>query len=120
MRPLGIASANDKLVQEIIRMLLESIYEPTFSNLSHGFRAKRSCHTALQQIQHNFTGVKWFIEGDIKAYFDTIDHHILMAILRRRIKDEMFLSLIWKFLRAGYLENWIYNATYSGCTGFGL
>jgi len=114
LRPLGIASANDKLVQEIIRMLLESIFEPTFSNLSHGFRAKRSCHTALQQIQHNFTGVKWFVEGDIKAYFDTIDHHILMGMLRKRIKDEMFLSLLWKFLRAGYLENWIYNATYSG------
>jgi len=114
MRPLGIASSDDKLVQEIIRMLLESIFEPTFSNLSHGFRAKRSCHTALQQIQHNFTGVKWFVEGDIKAYFDTIDHHILVNILRRRIKDESFIELIWKFLRAGYLENWTYNATFSG------
>lgn len=113
-RPLGIASSDDKLVQEIIRMILESIYEPTFSNLSHGFRAKRSCHTALLQIQHNFTGVKWFVEGDIKAYFDTIDHHVLMNILRRRIKDEAFLELIWKFLRAGYLEKWEYNATFSG------
>jgi group II intron reverse transcriptase/maturase len=113
-RPLGIASSDDKLIQEIIRMMLESIYEPAFSNTSHGFRAKRSCHTALAQIQHNFTGIKWFIEGDIKAYFDTIDHHILMDILRKRIKDESFLELIWKFLRAGYLENWIYNATHSG------
>ena len=113
-RPLGIASSDDKLVQEIIRMILESIFEPTFSNLSHGFRAKRSCHTALAQIQHNFTGIKWFVEGDIKAYFDTIDHHILMNILRRRIKDESFIELIWKFLRAGYLEKWEYNATYSG------
>jgi len=114
MRPLGIASSDDKLVQEIIRMILESIFEPTFSNQSHGFRAGRSCHTALQQIQHNFTGVKWFVEGDIKAYFDTIDHHILVNILRRRIKDESFIELIWKFLKAGYLENWIYNATHSG------
>ncbi len=113
-RPLGIASSDDKLVQEIVRMILESIYEPTFSNLSHGFRAKRSCHTALLQIQHNFTGVKWFVEGDIKAYFDTIDHHVLVNILRRRIKDEAFLGLIWKFLRAGYLEKWEHNATYSG------
>lgn len=113
-RPLGIASSDDKLVQEIVRMMLESIYEPTFSKLSHGFRAKRSCHTALLQIQHNFTGVKWFVEGDIKAYFDTIDHQVLMEILRRRIKDEAFLELIWKFLRAGYLEKWEYNATYSG------
>ncbi|HEX2925474.1 MAG TPA: reverse transcriptase domain-containing protein [Ruminiclostridium sp.] len=113
-RPLGIASSDDKLVQEIVRMMLESIYEPTFSNFSHGFRAKRSCHTALLQIQHNFTGIKWFVEGDIKAYFDTIDHHMLMGILRKRIKDEAFLELIWKFLRAGYLEKWEYNATYSG------
>lgn len=113
-RPLGISSSDDKLVQEIIRMILESIYEPTFSTLSHGFRAKRSCHTALLQIQHNFTGIKWFVEGDIKAYFDTIDHHILVNILRKRIKDESFLELIWKFLRAGYLEKWEYNATYSG------
>jgi len=113
-RPLGIASSDDKLVQETIRMILESIYEPTFSNLSHGFRAKRSCHTALLQIQHNFTGTKWFIEGDIKAYFDTIDHHVLINILRRRIKDEAFLALIWKFLKAGYLEKWKYNETFSG------
>lgn len=113
-RPLGIASSDDKLVQEIIRMILESIYEPTFSNYSHGFRPKRSCHTALLQIQHNFTGIRWFIEGDIKAYFDTIDHHILIEILRRRIKDEAFIELIWKFLRAGYLEKWEYNSTFSG------
>ncbi len=114
MRPLGIPSANDKLVQEIVRMMLESIYEPTFSNFSHGFRPKRSCHTALMQIQHNFTAVKWFVEGDIKAYFDTIDHHILIGLLRRRIADESLIELIWKFLKAGYLENWQYNATFSG------
>jgi group II intron reverse transcriptase/maturase len=113
-RPLGIPSANDKLVQEIVRMMLESIYEPTFSNKSHGFRPKRSCHTALLQIQHNFTAVKWFVEGDIKAYFDTIDHHILIGILRRRIADESLIELIWKFLKAGYLEDWQYNATFSG------
>lgn len=114
MRPLGIASSDDKLVQEIIRMMLESIYEPTFSKQSHGFRPKKSCHTALLQIQHNFTGIRWFIEGDIKAYFDTIDHHVLISILRKRIKDEAFIELIWKFLRAGYMEKWEYNATYSG------
>ena len=113
-RPLGISSSADKLVQEVIRMILESIYEPTFSKFSHGFRHNKSCHTALLQIQHNFTGVKWFIEGDIKGYFDNIDHHILVNILRERIKDEAFIELIWKFLRAGYMENWKYNATYSG------
>jgi len=113
-RPLGIPAANDKLVQEIVRMLLESIYEPTFSASSHGFRPKRSCHTALLQVHNTFTGVKWFVEGDIKAYFDTIDHHTLVDILRRRIKDESLIELVWKFLKAGYLENWEYNRTYSG------
>lgn len=113
-RPLGISSSADKLVQEVIRMILESIYEPTFSNTAHGFRHNKSCHTALQQIQGTFTGIKWFIEGDIKGYFDNIDHHILINILRERIKDEAFIELIWKFLRAGYMENWKYNATYSG------
>lgn len=113
-RPLGIPSTNDKLVQEIIRMLLEAIYEPTFSNLSHGFRLKRSCHTALSQIKDTFTGVRWMVEGDIKACFDCFDHHVLIDILRRRIKDEAFLSLMWKFLKAGYMEQWEYHKTYSG------
>jgi group II intron reverse transcriptase/maturase len=113
-RPLGIQTANDKLVQEVVRMLLESIFEPTFLKSSHGFRPGRSCHTALSQVQNTFTGVRWFVEGDIKAYFDTIDHHVLVDILRRRIKDEVLISLIWKFLKAGYMENWQYNATHSG------
>ena len=113
-RPLGIPSTDDKLVQEVIRMILESIYEPTFSNQSHGFRPKRSCHTALTQIQKTYTGIKWFVEGDIKGCFDNIDQHILISILRRRIKDEQFIALIWKFLRAGYMEDWKWNGTYSG------
>lgn len=113
-RPLGISSSADKLVQEVIRMILESIYEPTFSKRSHGFRHDKSCHTALQQIQSTFTGVKWFVEGDIKGYFDNIDHHILVNILRERIKDEAFIEIIWKFLKSGYMENWKYNVTYSG------
>lgn len=113
-RPLGISSSADKLVQEVIRMILESIYEPTFSKRSHGFRHDKSCHTALQQIQNTFTGIKWFVEGDIKGYFDNINHHILVNILRERIKDEAFIELIWKFLKSGYMEKWEYNATYSG------
>lgn len=113
-RPLGIPSFDDKLVQEVVRMILESIYEPTFSNLSHGFRPNRSCHTALLQLQTNFTGTKWFIEGDIKGFFDNIDHATLVNILRKRIKDEYFIALIWKFLKAGYVEDWIFHNTYSG------
>lgn len=113
-RPLGIPSFDDKLLQEVIRMILESIYEGTFSPHSHGFRPKRSCHTALLEVKTRFTGVKWFVEGDIRGCFDNIDHHVLVSLLRRRIKDEHFLGLIWKFLKAGYMENWIYHNTLSG------
>lgn len=96
LRPLGIPAADDKLVQEAVRMILESIYEPTFQSTSHGFRPGKSCHTALSQIQKTFTGVSWFVEGDIKGCFDNIDHHILVNILKRRIKDEAFIDLIWE------------------------
>ena len=113
-RPLGIPSTDDKLIQEIIRMILEAIYEPTFSNNSHGFRPNRSCHTALKEIMTLFTGAKWIIEGDIKACFDSFDHHVTIELLRKRIKDEAFISLMWKFLRAGYMEQWEYHKTYSG------
>ena len=113
-RPLGIPSTDDKLIQEIIRMILEAIYEPTFSNNSHGFRPNRSCHTALKEITTLFTGAKWIIEGDIKACFDSFDHHVIIELLRKRIKDEAFISLMWKFLRAGYMEQWEYHKTYSG------
>lgn len=113
-RPLGISSGNDKLIQEIIKMILESIYEPIFHEKSHGFRPERSCHTALMQVKSIFTGTKWFIEGDIKACFDSFDHHVLVKILRRRIKDEPFIELIWKLLKAGYLEEWKYVNSYSG------
>lgn len=114
MRPLGIPSFDDKLIQEVVRLILESIYEPTFSNQSHGFRMGRSCHTALKYVQKYFTGTKWFVEGDIKGCFDNVDHHVLMHILRKRIADEHFIGLLWKFLKAGYMEDWNYHNTYSG------
>ena len=113
-RPLGIQSSDDKILQEVVKMILESIYEPIFSDNSHGFRPDRSCHTALLDLQAKFTSAKWFIEGDIKACFDSFDHHILIDILRRRIDDEAFIALMWKFLKAGYMENWRYNVTYCG------
>ncbi|GGH24899.1 hypothetical protein GCM10007423_08710 [Dyadobacter endophyticus] len=102
-RPLGIPSFGDKLVQEVIRMILGAIYEGYFEDSSHGFRPKRSCHTALISIQKTFTGTKWFIEGDIKGFFDNIDHDVLIAILAERIADDRFLRLIRKFLNAGYV-----------------
>lgn len=113
-RPLGIQSGNDKLVQEVVKMILESIYEPVFKKNSHGFRPNRSCQTALQQIQKTFTGTNWFVEGDIHACFDSFNHHTLILLLRKRIDDEAFIQLIWKFLKAGYMEQWSYNRTYSG------
>ena len=113
-RPLGIPSTDDKLVQEVVRVMLEAIYEPGFSVHSHGFRPNRSCHTCLLEVKRTFTGVKWFVEGDIRGCFDNIDHHVLISMVRRRITDERFIELLWKFLRAGYLENWEYNTTYSG------
>lgn len=113
-RPLGIPSTDDKLIQEVIRMILEAIYELTFLDNSHGFRPNRSCHTALKEITTIFTGAKWIIEGDIKACFDSFDHHITINLLRKRINDEAFISLMWKFLRAGYMEQWNYHTTYSG------
>lgn len=119
-RPLGIPSFTDRLVQEICRMLLEAIYEPTFSRHSHGFREKHSCHTALMDIKNTFRGVNWFVEGDIKGYFDNIDHHILIKILRNRISDERFIRLIWKFLKAGYVEDWRYQKTHSGTPQGGI
>lgn len=113
-RPLGIQSGNDKLVQEAVKMILESIYEPVFSDKSHGFRPNRSCQTALIQIQKTFTGMNWFVEGDIHACFDSFDHHVLIELLKKRIDDEAFIQLIWKFLKAGYMEQWTFDRTYSG------
>lgn len=119
-RPLGIPAFIDKLVQEVIRMILEAIYEGSFENCSHGFRPDRSCHTALDQIQTRFTGAKWFVEGDIKGFFDNIHHDILIDILKERIADERFIRLIRKFLKAGYIEDWVYQKTYSGTPQGGI
>lgn len=119
-RPLGIPSVEDKLTQEVVRSMLEAIYEPIFSERSHGFRPNRSCHTALAQCKSRFNGVRWFIEGDIRGFFDHIDHHILIKMLRKRIKDERLLNLIWKFLRAGYLEDWTFHRTHSGTPQGGI
>ena len=93
-RPLGIQSGDDKLVQEVVKMILESIYEPVFSNKSHGFRPNRSCQTALKQIQNTFTGANWFVEGDIHACFDSFDHHVVIDLLKKRIDDEAFIQLM--------------------------
>ena len=119
-RPLGIPSFEDKLVQEVVRMILGAIYERYFEYSSHGFRPNKSCHTALTHIQKSFSGTKWFIEGDIKGFFDNINHEVLINTLRERITDERFLRLIRKFLNAGYVEDWKFHKTYSGTPQGGL
>lgn len=120
MRPLGIPTFTDKLVQEAMRMILEAIYEPQFSNCSHGFRPGRSCHTALKQVKRDFTGIRWFVEGDIKGCFDSIDHSMLVKIVGKKVKDARFIKLMCAFLKAGYMENWQYHETYSGTPQGGI
>jgi group II intron reverse transcriptase/maturase len=114
LRPLGLPSWSDKLVGEVVRLILEAIYEPTFSDLSHGFRRSRGCHTALRGIRDNWSGTVWFIEADISDCFTQIDHEILLGILAERIGDQRFLRLIRNMLKAGYLEDWEYHDTLSG------
>ena len=120
LRPLGIPTFTDKLVQEVLRMILEAVYEPIFLDVSHGFRPKRSCHTALKQLRREFNGTRWFVEGDIKGCFDNINHAVLVGLLSNKIKDARITKLIYKFLKAGYLEDWQYHKTYSGTPQGGI
>lgn len=113
-RPLGIPSWSDKLLQEVMRSLLEAYYEPQFSESSHGFRPGHGCHTALTTVARTWVGTKWFIEGDIQGCFDNIDHQILLDRLRKDIQDNRFMRLMEGLLRAGYMEYWHYNETLSG------
>ena len=114
LRPLGLPSWSDKLVGEVVRLLLEAYYDPGFSDRSHGFRKGRGCHTALREIHNTWTGTTWFIEGDISDCFGSFDHEILMGILAEKIRDNRFLRLIRNMLKAGYLEDWQYHDTLSG------
>lgn len=113
-RPLGIPTWSDKLLQEVLRLILEAYYEPHFSDCSHGFRPGRGCHTALSALTRGWKGTAWFIEGDIAACFDRLDHGVLLGILAERIHDGRFLRLIEQLLQAGYLEDWRFSATLSG------
>ena len=119
-RPLGIPSGDDKLVQEVMRILLQQIYEPVFSDNSHGFRPQKSPHTALTQIQQQWQSVKWIIEFDIKGFFDNMNHNTLITMLEKKIDDNRFTKLIRLFLKAGYLEEWVFHKTYSGTPQGGI
>ena len=120
LRPLGLPTWPDKLVGEVVRLLLEAYYEPTFSGHSHGFRPGRGCHTALRDVEKTWTGTVWFIEGDISDCFGILDHEIMVRILAEKIHDNRFLRLIRNMLKAGYLEDWKYHATLSGAPQGGV
>lgn len=119
-RPLGLPTFTDKLVQEVLHMILEAVYEPTFLPCSHGFRPKKGCHTALKDLKHKFHGTRWFVEGDIKGCFDNIDHAVLVNLINNKIKDARLIKLLYKFLKAGYLEDWNYHNTYNGTPQGGI
>ena len=119
-RPLGIPGWNDKMVQEVMKLILESYYEPQFRDCSHGCRPKRGCHSALLKIYKVWSGTKWFIELDIKGCFDNIRHEVLLEIIRRKVKDDRFLKLLKGMLEAGYMDEWIYHNTYSGTPQGGI
>lgn len=120
LRPLGLPTWSDKLVGEVVRLLLEAYYEPQFSARSHGFRPGRGCHTALDEIASTWTGTTWFIEGDIADCFGSLDHEVMLAILAERIHDGRFLALVDGMLKAGYLEDWRWHATHSGAPQGGV
>ena len=120
MRPLGLPTWSDKLVGEVMRLLLEAYYEPTFSDHSHGFRPGRGCHTALREVADTWTGTTWFIEGDLSDCFGSLDHSVMIKILAEKIHDNRFLRLMRNMLEAGYLEDWKWNATPSGCPQGGV
>ena len=119
-RALGIPTGPDKLLQEVIRMILEAYYEPQFSDLSHGFRADRGCHTALSEVATTWSGTRWFVEGDIKGCFDNIDHDVLLSVLGEKLHDNRFLRLLKYLLKAGYMEDWKYGRTLSGTPQGGI
>jgi len=120
LRPLGMPTWSDKLVGEVVRLLLEAYYEPQFSDRSHGFRPGRGCHTALRKVERTWTGTTWFIEGDISDCFGSLSHDVMLRILSEKIHDNRFLRLIRNMLKAGYLEDWRYHQTLSGCPQGGV
>jgi group II intron reverse transcriptase/maturase len=120
LRPLGLPSWPDKIVGEVIRLLPEAYYEPQFSGRSHGFRPGRGCHTALREVEDVWSGTTWFIEGDISDCFGSLDHEIMVSILAEKIHDNRFLRLVRNMLTAGYLEDWNYHPTLSGCPQGGV
>src|SRR5438128_7268044 len=113
-RPLGMPVWSDKLLAEVMRMILDAYFDGTFSDHSHGFRTDRGCHTALREIYRTWTGTAWIIEGDIADCFGSLDHNLIISALAEHIQDGRFLNLVKQLLDAGYMDNWTFNQTLSG------
>lgn len=113
-RPLGMPVWSDKLLAEVMRMILNAYFDVTFSDHSHGFREGRGCHTALREIYHTWKGMVWIIEGDIADCFGTLDHDLIISALAEHIQDGRFLGLVKKLFDAGYMEDWKVKKTLSG------
>ncbi|WP_236601568.1 reverse transcriptase domain-containing protein [Ktedonobacter sp. SOSP1-52] len=105
---------SDKLLAEVMRMILNAYFDGTFSEHSHGFREGRGCHTALREVYQIWQGTVWIIEGDIADCFGSLDHNLIISALAEPIQDGRFLNLVKKLLDAGYLEDWKLNNTFSG------
>lgn len=124
LRPLGLPDYEDKLVQEAVRIILEAIYDssegPTFLDSSFGFRKDLGCHSALKTVYENFQYCAWMIKADVKSFFDNVDHHVLIGLMNKRIQDARFIRLIWKFLRAGYMEADTFVPTWKGTPQGGI
>ena len=120
MRPLGIPTIEDRVVQQAVRMALEPIFEADFLDCSHGFRRHRSTLTALHDVAVAYSRTSYIVEGDIVGCFDNISHGGLLQAVRRRVADEKVVCLIGKFLQAGYMEDWVYHRTYSGTPQGGI
>ena len=119
-RPLGLPTWSDKLVGEVVRLLLEAYYDVQFSDRSHGFRPGRGCHTALREVAHTWTGTTWFVEGDVSDCFGSFDHQVMLSTLAESIHDNRFLRLVRNMLTAGYLEDWVWHETLSGAPQGGV
>ncbi len=113
-RPLGLPVWSDKLLAEVIRLILNAYYDAQFSDHSHGFREGRGCHSALQEMYHTWGSATWIIEGDISDCFGSLSHELILSTLGEKIHDGRFLHLMKKLLDAGYLEDWTYHRTLSG------
>jgi len=113
-RPLGVTTWSDKLVAEVVRLILDAYFDIQMSEHSHGFREGRGCGSALREIYYTWRGTTWLIEGDIADCFGTLSHELLISALSERFHDGRFIHLVKKLLDAGYLEDWRFHRTLNG------